>query len=352
MAQAVDILNQSGVANATAIVAASNNTGLPLGVAVGMIMKETGGPNIYGHDAGGACRGWGLVTEDNFKNDFLPVVLGGGVSNGVGPTQITYPGYFKSNPNYPWWDPYWNCVFGFNLLKSYCGGDYSWESLARAGSTYNSGNPSGTYNTYGRTFADLAVEWTDRLNGAGTDVDYEEGDDMPSAEEIANAILDAQIQRQEAEGTTTLRNEISWLPENFNRVPANVWNFKVVRNGLPSDDHRQGEAVSVGTIMAWQDAFVNDVKNAITEAVRGITNDDRVVKAVKEAIDSYIDYSKAEPGTIPAAELSDTLVVVKRGDTLKAIAKVAGKTIDELCALNPGLEPNSIVVGQRIKVKQ
>ena len=32
MAQAVDILNQAGVANATAIVAASNNTGLPLGV--------------------------------------------------------------------------------------------------------------------------------------------------------------------------------------------------------------------------------------------------------------------------------------------------------------------------------
>lgn len=75
------------------------------------------------------------------------------------------------------------------------------------------------------------------------------------------------------------------------------------------------------------------------------------MKAVKDAIDAYIDYSKTEPGTVPAAELSDTLVVVKKGDTLKAIATAAGKTIDELCALNPGLVPNSIVVGQRIKVK-
>ncbi|MFC2661406.1 MAG: phosphoglucomutase, alpha-D-glucose phosphate-specific [Actinomyces sp.] len=46
---------------------------------------------------------------------------------------------------------------------------------------------------------------------------------------------------------------MGWLPENFNRIPANVWNFKVVRNGLPSDDHRQGEAAALTAGQgAWQ----------------------------------------------------------------------------------------------------
>lgn len=351
MPSALDILNEQGVGNPTAIIAASNASGLPLGVAMGMIMKETGGANIYGHDAGGACHGWGEVTEDNFRNSFLPVVLNGGTSNGVGPTQITYPGYFRQNPDYHWWDPYWNCLFGFNLLKNYCHGDYSWGNLATAGSFYNSGSATGSRNTYGVTFADLAVWWTNRLAGADVSVYYEEGDDMPSAEEIANAVLDAQIQRQGTEGTTNLRTEIGWLPKNFENIPANVWGFEVQRNGLSGDDPRQGQPVTVGTIMAWQDAFISDVKNAITEAVRGITNDDKVVKAVKEAIDSYINYNKTEPGTVPAAELSDKLVVVKRGDTLKGIAAATGRTIEELCSMNPGLEPNAIVVGQRIRVK-
>lgn len=354
MASAVDILKQAGVANATAIVAASNTSGLPIGVAVGMIMKETGGPNIYGHDAGGAMYGAGEVTEANFKSGFLPVVLAGGTSNGVGPAQITYPGYFRQNPTYPWWDPYYNCLFGFNLIKQYCGGDYSLESLARAGSTYNSGNATGTYNTYGRSFANLAISWTEKLRGASTDVTYNtKEDDVPSAQEIANAILDAQIDYQGGVypgKKTSLRNEVGWAAKNFQDIPAKVWGMNVKRNGLPKEDSRAGKEVTVGTIMSYMDAFVGDVKNAIVEAVKGITDDEKVVKAVREAIDEFVQYKAAEPGTIAAAELDASYVIVATGDTLKAIGKKTDKTVAELVALNPGIEPNGLVVGQKVKV--
>lgn len=349
MTSAVDELRSRGVDNATAIVAASNSTGLPLGVAVGMIMKETGGANIYGHDAGGACCGWGEVTRDNFLGAFLPAVLAGGTSNGVGPTQITYPGYFRQNPDYLWWDPYWNCRFGFELLRGYCGGDYSYGSLVRAGSIYNSGTPTGTAATYGATFADLAVSWTGILAECDTNVAYEEGEDMPSADEIANAILDAQIQRAEMDGTTSLRAETAWLARNFQRIPDDVWGYTVKRAGLPDGDDRAGCDVRVMDILAWQDAMVADVKHAVVEAVRGITGDETITDAVSKAIDRYIQYERTEPGTVPAAPLDATVHVIRRGETLKAIAEAAGRTVADLVTLNPGLEPNSITAGQKVR---
>ena len=358
MSSAVSILEQAGVANATAIVAASNASGLPLGVAVGMIMKETGGSNIYGHDAGGACYGWGEVTEDNFRNSFLPVVLAGGTSNGVGPTQITYPGYFRQNPDYAWWDPYWNCLFGFNLLKGHCAGDYSHDGLARAGSIYNSGTATGSYSTYGTSFADLAAEWTGILAGADTGVDYSEGEDMPTAQEIADAVwaktvtLDGNAPNAGKEVPTGVI--MAWLDSQFQSVhdlnAEEAWGCAVRRAGLPEDDPRAGVEVTMRDIMAWQDAFVSDIKHTVVEAVRGITENDEVVKKVEEAIDKHSTYEKTEPGTVMAAELDANIRVGQRGDTLKAIAEAAGTTVDAVVALNPGLEPNGITVGQKVRI--
>lgn len=116
---ATTILATNGFQNPDAIVRAANDTGLPLGVAVAMIAKESMGRNIYGSDAGGVLAGAGEVTQDNFTNQFLPAVLGGATSNGVGLTQITYPGYFRQNPGYAFWDPYSNAVFGFKILLGY-----------------------------------------------------------------------------------------------------------------------------------------------------------------------------------------------------------------------------------------
>jgi hypothetical protein len=71
--------------NADALVRASKDSGLPLYVACAMIQKESNGQNIYRHDNGGIMNGAGEVTEENFKNEFLPQVLNGATSNGVGP---------------------------------------------------------------------------------------------------------------------------------------------------------------------------------------------------------------------------------------------------------------------------
>ena len=355
MADAVDILKQSGVENATAIVAASNTSGLPLGVAVGMIMKESGGANIYGHDAGGAMYGAGEVTEQNFKSGFLPVVLNGGTSNGVGPAQITYPGYFQQNPDYAWWDPYWSCLFGFNLIKQYCGGNYSFESLARAGSTYNSGNPSGTYNTYGKTFANLAINWTEKLQNASTDVRYDsQEDDVPSAQEIANAILDTQIDYQGGiypGAKTSLRNEVGWTAFNFSDIPSRVWGHSVKRAGLPDNDPRAGKAVQTGSVMAWMDAFILDVKKTVVDSLSGVASDETVIKAVEEAINKCMQHKETEPGTVPATDISSDYVIIQAGDTLKAVAEAHQQTVQGIVDLNPGLDPNAIYVGQKVRIK-
>ncbi len=42
--------------------------------------------------------------------------------------------------------------------------------------------------------------------------------------------------------------------------------------------------------------------------------------------------------------------VVSAGDTLSAIAGRYGTTVDDLLALNPGIDPYTIVAGQEIRV--
>ena len=161
---AAQILSDGGFSNAQAIVQAAHDTGLPLGIAAALMAKESMGANVYGHDAGGAMSGAGEVTQQNFTQQFLPAILSGAISNGVGPSQITYPGYFVQNQNLAWWDPYTNMCFGFKLMAGYLNGDYSDASLIAAGSTYNSGTATGA-PWYGQSFDQLAVNWTNLLAG-------------------------------------------------------------------------------------------------------------------------------------------------------------------------------------------
>ncbi|MFT8396448.1 LGFP repeat-containing protein, partial [Propionibacterium sp.] len=152
-----------GFSNADSLVRASNDTKVPLGIAAALIAKESMGQNVYGSDWGGTMAGAGQVTQQNFTNQFLPAVLAGATSNGVGPTQITYFGYFRQNTNYPWWDPYSNMCFGLNIIGGYLNGNYSDDALIAAGSLYNSGSTTGTASTYGASFDQLAVTYTQML---------------------------------------------------------------------------------------------------------------------------------------------------------------------------------------------
>jgi len=51
--------------------------------------------------------------------------------------------------------------------------------------------------------------------------------------------------------------------------------------------------------------------------------------------------------TTPGAEY----YVVESGDTLGSIAEKYSTTVDELMALNPGIDPTAMHIGQRIRVK-
>jgi LysM repeat protein len=45
-----------------------------------------------------------------------------------------------------------------------------------------------------------------------------------------------------------------------------------------------------------------------------------------------------------------TTVVVRAGDTLVAIARSSGTTVDAIIRLNPGIDPEALRVGQRVRV--
>ena len=51
--------------------------------------------------------------------------------------------------------------------------------------------------------------------------------------------------------------------------------------------------------------------------------------------------------TTPGAEY----YTVESGDTLGSIADKYGTTVDELMTLNPGIDPNAMHIGQRVRVK-
>jgi LysM repeat protein len=54
--------------------------------------------------------------------------------------------------------------------------------------------------------------------------------------------------------------------------------------------------------------------------------------------------------TTPTSTTAASYYEVRSGDTLGSIAARNGTTVDELLALNPGIDPAALRVGQRIRV--
>jgi hypothetical protein len=152
------------LANADIAAKACREVRLPYFVACALLEQESGGHNVYGHDANGALSGFPFdVTEGNFQVFEWLVFTKHQTSNGVGPTQITYPGYFTqmAERRLDPWDPFDNMLFGFELLK----GNYdrlgSWE---KAGSVYNGGpKPNADALKYGRDLVAKVTAWKKRL---------------------------------------------------------------------------------------------------------------------------------------------------------------------------------------------
>lgn len=154
-----DTLTKNGLANAAAIVTAATTVGVPLWIAAAFVEQESGGKNVFGHDAGGAYSGGGTVTQAKY-NDFLRMVRAGHTSNGVGPLQITYPGYFtpRTAEVANLWQPEANIVFGLRIIKGYLAGKTDDTTINRAGQRYNSGSPTGA-PSYGASVLAKAKKW-------------------------------------------------------------------------------------------------------------------------------------------------------------------------------------------------
>lgn len=167
MSTPAEILTAGGLANADLIVQAASTTGLPLAILAAMIEKESGGKNIYGHDAGGVFSVAGQnveVTQANFTEFRRRVVDGGEKSNGVGPSQVTYRGYWTAYPDYPFWEPLANLKFGATLLLDLLDGDTSDASISSAGAHYNGGtSPNEKAVAYGADLLAKTITWRARL---------------------------------------------------------------------------------------------------------------------------------------------------------------------------------------------
>ncbi|WP_371031282.1 hypothetical protein [Pseudoclavibacter sp. JSM 162008] len=184
MARAVDIIAAHGVQNADAIVRAAVAVGLEVAIAAAIIEKESNGANIYGHDRGGVFSSIGLgkpadnrVTEDNFR-DFRRRIASGETSNGVGPAQITWPGYFPQaeRQGVRLWVAEDNIRFGLTIFAGHLRGS---GDLVAAGHAYNGARQ------YGVDLANMVARWRERLAGASN--------------EVGNGFLDALTPLQQAQ---------------------------------------------------------------------------------------------------------------------------------------------------------
>jgi hypothetical protein len=146
-----------------------NETGARFYIALAMLEKETGTcRNVYGHDAGGALSGFPrLVNEGNFQVFYWLVFTKGQASNGVGPSQLTFKGFFtdmQAKGLKPW-DMHDNIAYGIKLIQDYyrAGRDQGKsvaESLRYAGTKYNGAS------AYGDSFLAIALKWKERVGSA------------------------------------------------------------------------------------------------------------------------------------------------------------------------------------------
>jgi hypothetical protein len=117
-----------GLVNVPALAAACTALRFPFFLALAIVEKESRGRNVYGNDAGDAMAGRGEVTEANFA-EFRRMVDAGRRSNGVGPMQITFRGYFPMAEarGLRLWIPADNMLFGIGILAD------KYNALRRAG---------------------------------------------------------------------------------------------------------------------------------------------------------------------------------------------------------------------------
>lgn len=156
--QAVYIMRTHGLVHFFDAFKAAEVAELPLPVACALLEKESGGANVWGHDAGGVFSGLsGHVTAELFRAFLWEIQHNGRTSNGVGPCQITWPGHFTEMERRQLrpWIPFENMVYGFGLLKT--AHDRAGADWVDAGTAFNGARE------YGFDLVDKIHTWRARL---------------------------------------------------------------------------------------------------------------------------------------------------------------------------------------------
>lgn len=146
-----------GLKNVELIAKAADATKLPFYAACALMEKESGGRNVYGADRGGALSAYPHdVTEENYRVFEWLVFTKKQTSNGVGPCQITWKGFFPDmvSKGLKPWDALDNMKYGMGLLAGYYKSDGTWT---KAGKRYNGGG------AYGRDLEKKVAAWKARL---------------------------------------------------------------------------------------------------------------------------------------------------------------------------------------------
>lgn len=139
----------------------ANETGNKFYHLCALLEKESNGRNVYGHDAGGALSGFPkTVNEHNFAVFEWLVFTKGQTSNGVGPLQLTYKGFFtdmKSKGKKPW-DAYDNITYGATLWLGYYRG-FRQQGFSRDDSIKKAGTKYNGSTAYGERLLVLMDKW-------------------------------------------------------------------------------------------------------------------------------------------------------------------------------------------------
>lgn len=142
----------------THILEACATTKLPISYALALIEKESGGRNVFGHDAvrNPAPKG-GRVTARNYAVYKAARKRGLGMQ-GVGPTQLTWYAFQdQADAIGGCWKPYPNMCVGFALLGSH---------IKRLGKEHGAAAYNGTGDAaeaYGRDWVRRQGIWHERL---------------------------------------------------------------------------------------------------------------------------------------------------------------------------------------------
>jgi len=157
-----------GLQNVDVAAQVANETGIKFNHLCALLQHESMGKNIYGHDSGGALSGFSKpVTKDNYDVFRWLILNKGQTSNGVGPMQLTFKGFFTDmeKKGLKPWDVHDNMTYGAKLWNDYYRsyrdqGLSPDESVRKAGVRYNGAS------SYGDTQVRLVKEWRDRVGNA------------------------------------------------------------------------------------------------------------------------------------------------------------------------------------------